>query len=230
MNRLFCRLILSMLTVFLCACSTMQPKQGDEEFSYLSKSLSASGSGAMPADGSLTRAQSRLAAEQVAKMNAYRALASALYREGLADGSTVGGQVVRDEAYRIYVDTFLREAKVDAMQAYGNTMQARLTLHVTDRFYRCMSGRVDVVRQCLQQDNKLPYTRLGYASAERKTVSFGCVTADCNGMLHVAGFSGGKNAFDRGLLSAGLYDSEWAVNTAGRLLVNFILLNSIPEL
>ncbi|WP_036300139.1 hypothetical protein [Methylomarinum vadi] len=224
------RSVIFVLAMFMFACASTGEKRTAQEVTFTPKNLRASGKAVIPVDASLTKAQRRLAAKQAAKMNAYRSLASLLYQEQLSGGMTVGGRVISNESHRVYVDTFLREAKVDFMRDFGNQLHTVLSLALTDRFYRCMSGPEEVVRLCLLEDNKMPFTRLGYNSAEVKTVNLACGTADCKGMLSVQGFSNGKNAFDRTLLNAGLYDGEWMVNSAGRLLVNFILLNNIPEL
>lgn len=230
MKQIFSKSIVFALALLLLACSSTGAKKHATVDAFAPKRLTVSGHGVPPRDASLTKMQAQLLAEQAARLNAFRALASLLYREQLNEGATAGGQVLRDERYRIYFDLYLREAETISVRNVGNTVQTDLSLTVTDRFYRCMSGQLDVVQQCLRQDNKMPFTRLGYRSAEKKTVNLACSADGCADMLHVQGFADRKNAFDRGLLNAGLYDGEWSVNTAARLLINFILLNNIPNL
>ncbi|WP_305907360.1 hypothetical protein Q9L42_016320 [Methylomarinum sp. Ch1-1] len=229
MTQIISRLLFfSLAAMMLTACAGSGARIS-EQAQETTKVMTASGQGRFIEDASLTREQTRLAAEQAAKMDAYRELASLLYREDLGDGGTVGAQVMRDESYRVYFDTYLREAKVLSSQTLGKVVHVDLTLALTERFYHCMAGETRRVRQCLLQDDKIPFTRIGYRSAEIKTVNLGCGSVDCSGLLHVNGFADGKNAFDRGLLNAGLYDSEWTLNTAGRLFINYIFLNSIPK-
>ncbi len=210
-------------------CSELNFQKAQEHKVLAPKTLTASGQSLYRNEPSLTQHQIELAAEQASKMQAYRRLAALLYQVNLTDGKTVGGQVIADESYRLYFDLFLREAKVTALQSLGNAVHITLSLPVTSRFFQCIDGSLSTVRLCLQQDDKVAFTRLGTTLAEVKAVNLGCSNADCSGLFHVGGFDQRKNILDRGLLNAGLYDSEWALNSTGRLFLNYILLNGIPK-
>lgn len=219
-----------MAAAFLTACSGTQVKNNNAaSIDAQHKVLAAMGQSLIRQAPGLSQQQRKLNADQAAKMEAYRGLAALLYRERLAGGGTIAERVMQDEGYRIYLDLFLREAKVDETQALGNVLRVNLALSLNDRFYQCMGGDATVVRQCLLQDNKLLFTRLGYNMAELKTVNLGCGVSDCSDLFHVGGFNRHKNGFDRALLSAGLYDSEWIGNTSARLLVNFFLLHGFAH-
>lgn len=214
----------------MTACAGKQVKDdGVETLDKIHKVITATGQGVLTQAAGLSEQQIKLKAEQDAKMRAYRSLASVLYYEKLNGSKTVASLVMRDESYRVYVDLFLREAKFGDSRILGKKLLTQLDLSLTDRFYRCMNATVEGVRRCLLEDNKMQFTRLGYNSSEVKTVNLACGTADCSDLFHVGGFNRQKSAFDRGLLNAGLYDSEWIVSASGRLLANFLLIQGLTQ-
>lgn len=231
MKQILFRLFFIFITaVLLTACAGNQVKNdGVKTPDKIHKVITATGQSVLTQAAGLSEQQIKLKAEQKAKMRAYRSLAAALYHEKLNGAKTVASLVMRDESYRVYVDLFLREAKSGDSQILGKTLLTQLNLSLTDRFYRCMNATVEGIRRCLLEDNKMQFTRLGYNSAEVKTVNLACGAADCSDLFHVGGFNRQKNGFDRGLLSAGLYDSEWIVNASGRLLANFLLIQGITQ-
>jgi outer membrane protein FlgP len=217
------------LTSLLTACTwTGVNKAKSSE--YLPKQLQATGFHAISHLPGLTQRQAKFQAEQGARMQAYRQLASQLYQEKLSEGRNVAAQVMADEIYRIYFDTYLRDAVLTTNQESAQSVTASLKLELTPQFYRCMDGQASYVAQCLQSSGKIPFTRIGYNKAESRTVNLACGSAACDGLFHVGGFNRQKNSVDRTLLNAGLADGEWIVNTSGRLVSHFILLNTIPDL
>lgn len=190
-----------------------------------SKTLSASGISRFDDSGALNVKQRWQQAQQNAKLDAYRDLAAQLYREPLPNGSTVGAQVMRDEAYRIYVDSYLREARPADYRTVRDHLKATLDLTLTPRFYRCMAGDAGQVGQCKQQDQKLAFSRLGYREATVVSANLACGNRDCSDQYHVKGFSKQPNVVDDVLLDAGMYDSEWTINTGARTLLNYFLTN-----
>ncbi len=217
------------ISVISSACSVTVNKIFDAKEAVIADEILTASGHSQIDQGATTSQQRRFAAEQSAKLSGYRQLAAMLYQKRLPNGQTVAGQVMKNEAYRIYFDIFLRDAKVVNLQTLGNTLYARMSLTVSDRFYRCIAGNLTFLEQCLQENNKIPFTRLGYNIAQVKTINLACGSANCNGGVDVGGFSQGKNALDRGLLNAGLYDSEWLLNTSSRLFVNYFLVNGIAQ-
>lgn len=210
----------------LSACSvTGKPFFEAEKVVIPDKTLTASGFGQLDQNASISIQHRRFAAEQSAKIKGYRQLASQLYQEKLPGGLTVAGQVMKNETYRMYFDTFLREAQVVDWQTSGTILHANMELTVTDRFYQCIASELAFLKQCLREDNKMPFTRLGYKKSEAKGVNLAC-GSDCGGQLSMNGFSQGKKGFDQTLLNYGLYDKQWILNMSSNLLVNFILLKS----
>jgi len=165
-----------------------------------------------------------LSAQQVAKLNAYRGLADQLYYEPIGNNKTVGSQVIQHEVYRVYLDTYLREAQAIDYQTVNDSLKATLELKLTPRFYQCMSGDLIYARQCLQEDGKSTFTRIGQKSAITTSSNLACGTPDCSDQLYVKGFSKDRNAVDDVLLDTGFYDAEWTVNTGARTLFNYLLI------
>lgn len=188
------------------------------------KTLRADGYSRFDNSGNLKVKQRWLSAQQLAKLNAFRALADQLYYEPVGGGATVGTQVVRNEVYRVYLDTYLREARAADYRAVQDNLKTTLQLQLTPRFYQCMGGDEAQVGRCLQEDDKLAFTRLGYKRATSTTANLACGMADCSDQFYVAGFGKQPNAVDGVLLESGWYDLEWTVNTGARTIINYLLI------
>lgn len=180
---------------------------------YTSRVIRATGYSRFNDDASLTVNQRWLLAQQAARLDAYRDLAEQLYKEPLDDMKTIGSQVMSDEAYRLYLDTYLRDARTVDYRTLNDALRANLELTLTARFYRCISADTQRVNQCLQEDNKMALTRLGNKTAATKKVNLSCGVGDCGDQFVVQGFSKERNAVDNVLLNAGLNDAEWAAHT-----------------
>lgn len=191
------------------------------------KSLRASGYSRLEADNQTPFNHMWLKAQQAAKLSAYRSLAESLYQEALDADKTVGSQVMSDEAYRVYVDTFLREARAVDSHNVKDTLKITLELNLTPRFYRCMSGDAEIVKLCLQADNKSALTRLGLNTAKTTTVNLACSERDCSDQLSVQGFATQRNPVDEVLLNAGLYDVEWSVSTSAGIFSRVFLFRNL---
>ena len=221
--------LLIISVIMLAACSSGTTKtpaytvMPDSTDLVVDKVLLASGYSALRFFPQLTQVQNQYAVEQSAKLNAYRALAKQIYREQLFEDRVVADQVIKDEAYRIYLDLFLREARVVESRSIADQYKIALELTLTPRFYQCFSATVAVVSQCLQEDNKIPFTRIGYNKAPMSTVNLACL--DCGDQLSIAGFSKEKHMLDRALLSAGLYDAEWTVNMGIKIMLRYFYLS-----
>ncbi|ATG91140.1 hypothetical protein [Methylomonas koyamae] len=207
----------------LAACAG--PGAKNAETAAQTKTLHASGFSNFDNSGRLSVNQRWLQAQQAAKLEAFRSLADQLYREPLDGGDTVGAKVMRDETYRVYLDTYLRGAAASDYRTVKDTLKATLELQLSPRFYRCMSGGTGNVDQCLQQDNKVPFTRLGYKEATVTSANLACGSRDCNDLYYVSGFSKRPNILDDVLLDAGLYDAQGIVNTGARGFLQYFLFN-----
>lgn len=208
----------------MVACSSMQTKP-DIKVTHVDKVLFAEGYSSLAGLPELSRIQNRYAIEQAAKIIAYRNLAKQIYREPLQEQLSVADQVIKDEAYRIYLDLYLREAKTVASQNVADQKKIVLGLSLTPRFYHCLSSTVEVVHQCLQEDDKVPFTRIGYQQSPLTTVNLSC-TSDCTDHLSMAGFSNEKHMLDRMMLDYGLYDTEWTVNLTVKALLRYFYIKN----
>lgn len=231
MNSVVGKIRITFLALLLSACAgTGGVINVSDDSVFKPKQLLATGYHAINHQSGLTRQQAKLQAEQGAKMHAYRQLAAQLYQENLSGGRNVAGQVMSAEIYRVYFDTYLRNAVLTTNRQTTQGVTAMLKLELDPQFYQCMGGQVSYVAQCVQDSDKMPFTRLGYNKAETRTVNLACGSAACDGLLHVGGFNQQKNIIDRALLNAGLEDSEWIANTSARLFSHFLLLNTLPDL
>ncbi len=200
---------------------------GNTDNTAKAKSLRASGYSRLEADTQTPFDQMWLKAQQAAKLSAYRSLAESLYLEALEGDKTVGSQVMSDEAYRVYVDTFLREARAVDSRNLKDALKTTLELKLTPRFYRCMSGNKEIVRLCLQADNKSAMTRLGLNPAKTIVANLACGARDCSDQLSVQGFATQRNPVDEVLLNAGLYDAEWSVSTSAGIFSRVFLFRNL---
>ncbi len=188
--------------------------------------LSASGRAKIQQASGLTTLQRRYKAEQQATINAYRQLAALLFQQPLDAEVSVADKVLQDEKFRLYFDTFLREADIQR-QNDPYVSQVVLHLSVTDHFRQCMSA-LKTVLHCLQEENKIAFSRIGLREATHKTVNLNCQTPDCSGQLSIAGFRRENHLLNKALLQAGLYDVEWLLNTSAQIAVRYLLLTEFP--
>lgn len=228
MKRIAWLVLVGVLGCGLAACSSVGSNKPDTPAAVTTgKALRATGYSHFDDSGKVSVNQRWLMAQQTAKLNAYRGLADQLYKEVLDGKNTVGSQVMRDEVYRVYFDTYLRGALAVDYRTVKDVLMATVELKLSPRFFRCMSGDADVVNQCLQDDGKLPFTRIGYKPATTTSVNMACDNRDCSDQLYVQGFSKERNRVDDALLDAGLYDVEWMVRTGADLTARYFLLQGL---
>lgn len=219
-------LFVILLLLFASGCASVDQRQTAAPTPLTSKTLTASGY-AQFQDGGMQFRQRWLTTQQAAKLNAFRALADQLYDEALADGKTVGSQVVGNEAYRIYLDGYLREAKATDYHNVKDTLKVSLSLNLTPTFYQCMSGEPWQIEQCLREDGKLELTRLGFKPAQTTTVNLACGNRDCSDQFYVQGFSKEVADHDAALLKVGMYPSGRLLNSFSRAAFNLILIQGL---
>lgn len=207
----------------LAGCSALNRR--DE--AVTGKTLVADGYSRFDDSGKLNINHRWLSAQQVAKLNAYRGLADQLYYEPLGENKTVGSQVIGHEVYRVYLDIYLRSAQATDYRTVQDSLKTTLKLNLTPRFYQCMRGDAVQAKQCIQEDDKLAYSRLGYKTAYTASANLACGTIDCSDQFAVSGFSEDRNPVDSLLLNVGLYDMEWIANTGARTLFNKLLINGV---
>lgn len=213
--------VILLLLLFCSACSTL-PLKSEQVKILPDKTLQANGFAIIKNTDGQSFTQQWVTAKQEARLHAFRELATQMYKEVLPGGSTVGGNVIKDESYRIYVDMFLRNARSVDYQSVRDRAKVTLSLTLNQEFYRCMDGDLSTVAQCIQGMHKSTLTRLGSKEARVETRNLSCQSSDCIDQFYVAGFSKEPSAVDDALLDAGLYDSEWMMNTGGSLLGRYL--------
>ena len=212
-----------LIAVSLAGCSALSWRDDP----VTSKMLVADGYSRFDDSGRLNVNHRWLSAQQVAKLNAYRGLADQLYYEPLGENKTIGSQVISHEVYRVYLDIYLRSARATDYRTVQDSLKTTLKLTLTPRFYQCMRSDVGQAKQCIQEDDKLAYSRLGYKTAYTTSANLACGTIDCSDQFAVNGFSKDRNPVDSLLLNVGLYDMEWIANTGARTLFNKLLINGL---
>ncbi|MFW5444338.1 MAG: hypothetical protein ACKE51_08545 [Methylococcaceae bacterium] len=217
--------LLAAFFLMLLGCSSVATKNTQSTAYDYSKTLLASGYSQLRHRPQLTRVQNTLTTEQHAKLNAYRELAKQLYNEKIAEGLWVANQVLKDESYRIFLDLFLREALVVESKTIVDQKKIVLSLTLTPRFYQCFSSTLAVVSQCLEESNKLLFTRIGYQHAALTKVGLSCASSGCAQPLSISGFSKEKDALDSALLDYGLYDAGWTANMTVKSLLRYFVLS-----
>ncbi len=218
MNNFFIRAGLLLFFLVLTACSGLQKQ---ETVAARSSLLQATGYSDIQPLAHLTAVQNKFATEQDATINAYRKLAKQLYQLKLSNGVSVAQKVVSQDDFRVYLDLFLREARVESSSKQLGRQKVVLGLLVNPRFHYCLSSQ-QRVRACLLEDDKMPFTRLGYQRVESNIVNLACV--DCYTQLSVAGFADNRNQIDHAMLNYGLYDSGWLANMATSVLIRYWFL------
>jgi len=222
-------IVMALLALVSCASSTntKEAKVVVDEAKVVTRSLMANGYAKRRQLPELTLVQNQFAMEQSAKLNAYRELAKQLYKEPLVDNVLVADQVIKNELYRIYVDLYLREAVVIKSSNIADLQKIVLNLNLTPRFYRCASSTVKIVSQCLREDNKVAFTRIGYQIADKSTVDMSCASLSCTPQMSVSGFSSKPKPMDNAMLNAGLYDAGWSANMAFKSMLRYLVLTGI---
>lgn len=208
--------------MIMAACSSVAINRDDSAVKVPEKVLYAQGYSKLQRLTHLTDIQNKFAVEQAATIKAYRKLAEQLYSVRLSGGLAVADQVIRDDNFRVYVDLFLRAAKVVKSKAVADLNMIKLELTLSPRFFYCISATKERVEECLREDGKVQFTRIGYKHAPVSTVNLSCF--NCSSQFSISGFSTEKSVLDKGLLNLGLYDSEWGGSMVASTMIRYLYL------
>lgn len=129
------RVLILTSILFLAACA--QQPVSDPVAPFQPIHLTAIGYGATSPYDSYTPGQKRLMAMRASKLDAYRALVEQVYGARITSNSTVAALVAQQDSFRVYVDAYVRGAKVLTVTPLpdGN-YETVLELEIGDRFYR----------------------------------------------------------------------------------------------
>lgn len=85
------------------------------------------------------QAQQKLLAIRGAKLNAYRNLAEEVYGIKIKGKSTVKDMIVKNDTYRVYIDTMIRGAHIEAIsETKSGFFEAEVSLTLTPRYTYCL--------------------------------------------------------------------------------------------
>ncbi|MDT8407793.1 MAG: LPP20 family lipoprotein [Methylococcales bacterium] len=101
----------------------------------------------------LTPAQRKLMAIRASKLDAMRAMAEQVYGVRIQGHSSIEDMAVRDDRYRVFIDSYLRGARVVSSDAVDrDTYETVMELQLTPAFYQCLAGDVCPDRLPLQSN------------------------------------------------------------------------------
>lgn len=223
-----CRFVgMAWLLMMLTACAGQMPSGSPEAASVMPVVLRTTVSMQDSHFPNLTEVENRYATEQQAKLKAYRQLSSQVYQQSLDDQVQVADQVLKHEAYRVYADLYLREAEVVESEHRNGQREIGMQLVLTPRFYGCMQASIEGVSECIREDNKIPFTRLGFQPVATTQVSLDCVFDQCGSLRSVQGFGKRKPALDQALLRAGIYDTQFLLNTGAKTFLYYLFYSNV---
>ena len=180
-------------SLLITACTTA--KAPPYEF-LPHKTISAIGYGTVEKSDRYSRSQIKLLAMRASKMDAYRSLAEQLNGIQLRGHTAVENMEVTSDSYQIYLNAYLRGARVKRTSAIGSdpyagddTFETVVELDLTPRFYECMTGSSELVNQCLQQNQEIPAPSFDPKPATVSSINPGCNAMDCYSYPATKGFS-----------------------------------------
>jgi hypothetical protein len=183
------------ISLLMTACTTAKAPPTVAYLPY--KTISAIGYGTVEKSDRYSRSQIKLMAMRASKMDAYRSLAEQLTGIQMRGQTTVEDSEVAHDSYQIYLNAYLRGARVKRTSAIGSdvyagddTFETVVELDLTPRFYECINGSSELINQCLQQNPGNPTP--GFDQNPPPAVSSikpGCNTVDCYGYPNTKGFS-----------------------------------------
>ena len=129
-------------------------------------------------------------------MDAYRSLAEQLNGIQLRGQTTVENMEVTHDSYQVYLNAYLRGARVKRTSAIGSdiyagddTFETVVELDLTPRFYECINGPSELINQCLQQNPESPAPSFDQNPSKVSSINPGCNGIDCYSYPNTKGFS-----------------------------------------
>lgn len=148
------------------------------------KTLTATGYGTVEKSDKYSRSQIKLMAMRAAKMDAYRSLAEQLNGIQIRGQTGVENMQVTHDSYQVYLNAYLRGARVKRTSVIGSdiyagddTFETVVELDLTPRFYECMNGSSEMINQCIQQGQVA-----AAPSYEPKPTTLSSINSECNGI------------------------------------------------
>ncbi len=190
------------ISLLMTACTTTTTAKAPPMAFQPYKTLSAVGYGTVEKSDKFSRSQIKLMAMRASKMDAYRSLAEQLNGLQLRGQTTVEDAEVTHDNYQVYLNAYLRGARVKRTSAIGSdiyagddTFETVVELDLTPRFYECLNGPTESINQCLQQGLENPAPPVSHApvishgSSTVSSIGSECHSNDCYSYPNTKGFS-----------------------------------------
>lgn len=160
------------------------------------KTISAIGYGTAEKSDRYSRSQIKLMAMRASKMDAYRSLAEQLNGIQLRGQTSVENMEVTHDSYQVYLNAYLRGAKVKRTSPIGSdiyagddTFETVVELDLTPRFYECINGSNELINQCLQQNPESPAPGSDHNASTVSSINPGCNAIECYSYPNTKGFN-----------------------------------------
>ncbi|WP_241674606.1 LPP20 family lipoprotein [Candidatus Methylobacter oryzae] len=184
------------ISLLMTACTTTTAAKAPPMAFPPYKTLSAVGYGTVEKSDRYSRSQIKLMAMRASKMDAYRSLAEQLNGLQLRGQTTVEDAEVTHDNYQVYLNAYLRGARVKRTSAIGSdiyagddTFETVVELDLTPRFYECINGPSESINQCLQQGLENPAPTVSHNSSTVSSIGSECHSTDCYSYPKSKGFS-----------------------------------------
>lgn len=185
------------ISLLMISCSTAKVPPPTPAVEYLpNKTISATGYGTVEKSDLYSRSQIKLMAMRASKMDAYRGLAEQLNGIQLRGDTAVENMEVTHDSYQIYLNAYLRGARVKRASAIGSdpyagddAFETVVELDLTPRFYECINGSSELINRCLQQNPESPAPSIDPKPATISSSNSGCNSIDCYSYPITKGFS-----------------------------------------
>jgi hypothetical protein len=183
------------ISLLMIACTTTKTSSAPA-LDFLPKTLSAIGYGTVEKSDRYSRSQIKLMAMRASKMDAYRSLAEQLNGIQMRGQTSVENMEVTHDSYQVYLNAFLRGARVKRTSAIGSdiyagddTFETVVELDLTPRFYECINGSSELINQCLMQGSKSQEPVAESNATTVSSINSGCNASDCYNYPNTKGFS-----------------------------------------
>ncbi|MFI3155853.1 MAG: LPP20 family lipoprotein [Methylococcaceae bacterium] len=182
------------ISLLMTACATAK---APPPLAFLpQKTISATGYGTVEKSDRYSRSQIKLMAMRASKMDAYRSLAEQLNGIQLRGQTTVEDMEVSHDSYQVYLNAYLRGARVKKTSVIGSDVYAGddafetvVELDLTPRFYECINGSSELINQCLQQNPESPAPAVNHKPSAVSSIGSECHASDCYSYPNTKGFS-----------------------------------------
>ena len=185
---------LAAISLLMTACTTIK---APPPLAFLPhKIITATGYGTVEKSDRYSRSQIKLMAMRASKMDAYRSLAEQLNGIQMRGQTSVEDMEVTHDSYQVYLNAYLRGARVKKTSAIGSdiyagddTFETVVELDLTPRFYECINGSSELINQCLQQTSDNPAPISNQSASTVSSITPACTTVDCYGYPNTKGFN-----------------------------------------